>query len=146
MAALESNQHRRAVACVGPKGCYKSALACEVARQYGKDVELFSLHSDMTARDLVLTRGTTSSSTDTSRHYDGGDTDGGGGGGRRTVTVWNSTPLTRAVKQGTWVILDGFDKIGTDTLSSLALLMNGIGITFYFQKDSHGAYLVHGIM
>ena len=141
---MESNQHRRAVACVGPKGCYKSALAREVARQYGKDVELFSHHSDMTAHDLVLTRGMTGICIDTSCHYDDGDLDGVGGRGRRTVTVWNSTPLTRA--QGPWVILDGIDKIGTDTLSSLALLMNGIGITFYFQQDSHGAYLVHGIM
>lgn len=99
MAAFQS--HHRAVACVGPKGCYKSALARQLALKANKMVELFSLYSDLTARDLLLTRGT--------------DLEGN--------TVWRSTPLTRAVKNGSWVILDGIDKVSTDTLTSLALLM-----------------------
>ena len=99
MTAFESGN--RAVACVGPKGCYKSVLAREVARKQGVRAELFSLYSDMTARDLVLTRGT--------------DHDGN--------TVWRHTPLTRACQTGCWVILDGIDKLSTDTLSTLALLM-----------------------
>ena len=102
MAAFESGQ--QGVAVVGPKGCYKSALVRDLAwkqQPQPKHLRLFSLYSDMTARDLLLTRGTDSNGT----------------------TVWRRTPLTRAIEEGTWVLLDGIDKISTDTLTSLALLM-----------------------
>lgn len=99
MSAFESG--KKAVAIVGPKGCYKSALARQLARRNDSNVELFSLYSDMTARDLLLTRGT--------------DLEGN--------TMWRHTPLTRAAQRGSWVILDGIDKISTDTLTSVALLM-----------------------
>ena len=92
----------RAVACVGPKGCGKSALVAETARRSGKRAELFSLYKDMTSRDLLVTRGT--------------DEESGS-------TIWRKTPLTRAVENGTWVILDGIDKISADTLSSIARLL-----------------------
>jgi len=56
----------------------------------------------MTSRDLLMTRGTDINSGD---------------------TIWKETPLTRAAKNGTWIILDGIDKLRSDTLSSLALLL-----------------------
>ena len=56
LAAFDSGS--RSVAIVGPKGCYKSALARETARVLGVKTELFSLHPDMTARDLLMIRGT----------------------------------------------------------------------------------------
>eukprot|EP00977_Amphora_coffeiformis_P014936 scaffold4262_cov169-Amphora_coffeaeformis.AAC.5 len=98
-SAFESG--KRAVALVGPKGSYKSALARQIAKRSGTHAELFSLYSDMTARDLLLTRGT--------------DEDGN--------TIWRKTPLSRAIENGTWVILDGIQKISNDTLTSVALLM-----------------------
>ena len=79
----------RAVICVGPKGCGKSAIAAEAARRAGKGAELFSLYRDMTSRDLLVMRGT--------------DDNGN--------TKWRKTPLTRAVENGTCVILDGIDKV-----------------------------------
>jgi MoxR-like ATPase len=91
----------RAVACVGPKGCYKSVIAAQTAKSLSTSMELFSLHPDMTARDLVMVRGT--------------DTSGN--------TSWRDTPLTRAARKGTLVILDGIDKLRSDTLTSLALLL-----------------------
>jgi len=100
IAGFESGN--RAVACVGPKGCYKSTVARDAARVFGAKVELFSLHPDITSRDLLMVRGTDSESGD---------------------TVWRETPLTRAARNGTWVILDGIDKLRSDTLSSLALVM-----------------------
>ena len=45
MSAFESG--KKAVAIVGPKGSYKSALARQLARRNGSTVELFSLYSDM---------------------------------------------------------------------------------------------------
>lgn len=91
----------RAVVCVGPKGCGKSAIATEAARRAGKRAELFSLYKDMTSRDLLVTRGTDEAGN----------------------TIWRKTPLTRAVENGTWVILDGIDKLSADTLSSIARLL-----------------------
>jgi MoxR-like ATPase len=91
----------RAIACVGPKGCGKSALVTETARRLGKSAELFSLYKDMTARELLVSRGTDELGN----------------------TVWRKTPLTRAVENGTWVLLDGIDKLSPDTLSSIARLL-----------------------
>ena len=92
----------RAVACVGPKGCYKSALAKETARVYGAKVELFSLYTDLTSRDLLMVRAT---------DMDSGD------------TVWRETPLTKAMRCGNWLILDGVDKLRADVLSSIAIMI-----------------------
>lgn len=91
----------RAVACVGPKGWGKSAVANELAKRSGKQAELFSLYKDMISRDLLVTRGT--------------DEDGN--------TIWRKTPLTRAAENGTLVILDGIDKLSADTLSSISRLL-----------------------
>ena len=91
----------RAVACVGPKGCYKSSIAKETAKSIGMQMELFTLHPDMTARDLLMMRGTDKSGN----------------------TSWNDSPLTRAARKGALVVLDGIDKLRTDTLTSLALLL-----------------------
>lgn len=91
----------RPVACVGAKGCGKSAIAREAARRSGKPVELFSLYKDMMSRDLLVTRGT----DDTGN------------------TIWRKTPLTRAAENGTWVILDGIDKLSSDTLTSISRLL-----------------------
>ena len=104
LGAFDANL--RAVAIVGPKGCYKSALTRALAHKCGRSTELFSLYSDMTARDLLLTRGT--------------DLEGN--------TVWRTTPLTRALEHDAWVILDGVDKLSADTLSSLAMILEQ-GIT-----------------
>ncbi|KAL7471593.1 hypothetical protein ACHAXS_011891 [Conticribra weissflogii] len=136
-AALET---QRAVALVGPKGCYKSSLAREVAlahvgnrnnthnhnnrrnephenypypspkqqqqprlpQQPQHHLQLFSLHADLNARDLLMVR-TTDDATGN--------------------TTWIDTPLTNAARNGGCVILDGLDKLRSDVLSSLALLM-----------------------
>jgi len=100
ISCFESGE--RAVAIVGPKGCYKSAVARNLAHSMGEKCELLSVHPDMTARDLLMTRGTCAESGD---------------------TIWVETSLTRAARMGTWVILDGIDKLRSDTLTSLALLM-----------------------
>lgn len=100
IAGFESGN--RAVALVGPKGCFKSAVARDAAQVRGVKAELFSLYSDMTARDLLQVRSTDSVSGD---------------------TIWRETPLTRAARNGTCLILDGVDKLRSDTLSSIALLL-----------------------
>ncbi|KAL3796256.1 hypothetical protein HJC23_008576 [Cyclotella cryptica] len=118
----------RAVACVGPKGSYKSAIASETAKAMGLKMELFSLHPDMTARDLLMVRGTDKESGDTS---------------------WRETPLTRAARRGTLVVLDGIDKIRTDTLTSLALVLEQgwvilpDGTRFYTHDDFRCIAIAH---
>ncbi len=100
IAGLDSGN--RAVACVGPKGCYKSALVRETIRTSGNKATLFSLHRDMTSRDLLMVRGTD--------EYTGN-------------TIWKASPLVRAVENGHWVILDGIDKLRMDTLTSISVLI-----------------------
>jgi MoxR-like ATPase len=97
----EGLRQSRAVACIGPKGCGKSMIAIQAASKFQRQSELFSLFKDMTSRDLLLRR-----STD-----------------NKGNTIWNQTPLTRAAVQGSWVILDGIDKLASDTLTSLARLI-----------------------
>jgi MoxR-like ATPase len=99
LAGFESGNS--AVAIVGPKGCYKSTVAKNFVDTFGVQAELFSLHPDITARDLLQSRGTD----------DSGD------------TIWRDTPLTRAARNGNYVILDGIDKLRSDTMSSLAILL-----------------------
>lgn len=92
----------RSVAMVGPKGCYKSTVARNLAHSLDEKCELMSLHPDVTGRDLLMTRGTDEESGD---------------------TIWRETPLARAARNGNWVILDGIDKLRSDTLTTLALLI-----------------------
>lgn len=99
---------KRAVALVGPKGCYKSAVARDLAFKLGEKYELFTLHRDLTARDLLMSRGTS----------DSGD------------TVWKETPLTRAAREGHYLILDGIDKLRADTLTSDLALLFEQGLIF----------------
>lgn len=105
LAGFESG--KSAVAVVGPKGCYKSVVARNLAHVLGEKCELMSLHPDVTARDLLMTRGTCAESGD---------------------TIWRDSALTRAAREGHWIILDGVDKIRPDTLTSLALLIDGLAI------------------
>ncbi|KAK1746248.1 vWA domain-containing protein [Skeletonema marinoi] len=92
LAGFESGNS--AVALVGPKGCYKSTVAKDI-------VEKLDLHPDITARDLLQSRGTD----------------------ERGDTIWRDTPLTRAARSGKYVIMDGIDKLRSDTMSSLAMLL-----------------------
>eukprot|EP00984_Skeletonema_dohrnii_P002466 scaffold853_cov141-Skeletonema_dohrnii-CCMP3373.AAC.2 len=99
LAGFESGNS--AVALVGPKGCYKSTVAKDIVDKAGVFSELFSLHPDITARDLLQSRGTD----------------------ERGNTIWRDTPLTRAARSGKYVIMDGIDKLRSDTMSSLAMLL-----------------------
>lgn len=124
IAGLKVN---RAVVCVGPKGSYKSSIANETAKSVVVQMELFSLHPDMTARDLLMVRGTNEC----------GD------------TSWRETPLTRAARKGTMVVLDGIDKLRSDTLTSLALLLEQgcavlpDGTRFYADNNFRCVALAH---
>ncbi|EJK73464.1 hypothetical protein THAOC_04909, partial [Thalassiosira oceanica] len=106
LAGFQSN--KRAVALVGPKGCYKSSVARDLAFKLGEKCELFTLHRDLTARDLLMSRGTS----------DSGD------------TIWKETPLTRAAREGHYLILDGIDKCRADTLTSHLALLFEQGLLF----------------
>lgn len=105
VAAFESG--KRSIALVGPKGCYKSVVARNLAYALHEKVELMSLHPDMTDRDLLMTRTTCKESGN---------------------TVWRETPLSRAARDGSWVILDGIDRLRSDILTSLALVFEGMAV------------------
>jgi len=105
VAAFESG--KRSIALVGPKGCYKSVVARNLAYALHEKIELMSLHPDMTDRDLLMTRTTCKESGN---------------------TVWRETPLSRAARDGSWVILDGIDRLRSDILTSLALVFEGMAV------------------
>lgn len=93
--------HSRGDMClVGPRGGGKSAIVSEFARLVGYTVQPVLLHKDMTARDLLQTRGTDAS----------GD------------TVWRLTPLVTAALDGSLAVLDGVHRVDPSTLAVLQRL------------------------
>ena len=93
--------HGDADLCVlGPRGAGKTVVINEFARRLGYDVFPVLLHKDMTARDLVQQRGT----------LPNGD------------TVWKSSPLVTAAKQGGLAVLDGVNRVDASTITVLQRL------------------------
>lgn len=82
---------------VGPKGCGKSNVARTFAETLGYSMELFTLFSDMTSRDLLQRRATSADAN----------------------TTWVDSPLITAAKQGNLVIFDGIHRLRPDTLGFL---------------------------
>jgi len=87
---------------IGERGIGKTALAGRLATLlgYGTSAVTMHLYKDMSARDL-LQRRTTSSTGD---------------------TVWENTPLVSAAVAGGLVILDGVDRLAPSTLAILQRL------------------------
>jgi MoxR-like ATPase len=90
---------------LGPKGAGKSRLVIELCNRLGWDtqsIKVFPLFRDVSARDLLQTRDTTSD----------GD------------TVWVDSPLVAAAKAGTPIVLDNLHAARADVLlGSLARLL-----------------------
>lgn len=85
---------------VGPRGSGKTAVVDEFARLLGYSVQPVLLHKDMTARDLLQTRGTDAT----------GD------------TVWRFTPLITAALDGSLAVLDGAHRVDPSTIAILQRL------------------------
>jgi MoxR-like ATPase len=89
------------VCVVGARGTGKSALVRSIVRRFGWDAESIPLHRDLSARDLLSRRATTSS----------GD------------TTWEDSPLVRAAVLGKVAILDGLETLPPLTIATLARLL-----------------------
>lgn len=85
------------ICLIGPRGSGKSILIAEIARLLNQRIEPMVLYQDMTARDFVQQRTTTST----------GD------------TIWRDSPLIRAAKNGSIAVLDGIHRIHNSTISVL---------------------------
>ncbi|CAM9191702.1 unnamed protein product [Chrysoparadoxa australica] len=89
------------VCLLGGKGVGKSALIQDLATRANKPLQTMTLFQDLTWRDLLQRRIV--------------DADGN--------STWSNTTLTNAAMQGHWLVLDGLERLSTDTLCSLARLL-----------------------
>ncbi|XP_015436768.1 PREDICTED: von Willebrand factor A domain-containing protein 8 [Dufourea novaeangliae] len=87
---------------IGPKGCGKSTTVQTLANLLGYQVEPVVLYQDMTSRDLIQQR-TTSSNGD---------------------TVWKNSALVEAALHGKLAVLDGINRIHPSTLAILHRLVH----------------------
>ena len=94
---------------VGARGCGKTALVRRLASLLGYRTETIQLYSDMTARDLLQQRTTTST----------GD------------TVWRMSPLLEAALEGRLAVLDGLHRVHRGTLAVLQRLIHDRELQLY---------------
>ena len=99
---LKNEKH---VCILGPKGCGKSYMLNEIGKRYGatSSIRIMPLYQEMTARDLLQRRSTTSTSEEQAkegRALDGDQDD-------LSSTTWQDSPLITAAKNGDICILDG---------------------------------------
>jgi len=97
------------VCLVGPKGCGKSAMVDQLANLLGYKMETVQLYQDMTARDLLQQRTTTST----------GD------------TVWRLSPLVEAALAGKMAVLDGLHRLHRGTMAVLQRLLHDRELQLY---------------
>ena len=99
---LKNEKH---VCILGSKGCGKSYMLNEIGKRYGatSSIRIMPLYQEMTARDLLQRRSTTSTSEEQAkegRALDGDQDD-------LSSTTWQDSPLITAAKNGDICILDG---------------------------------------
>jgi von Willebrand factor A domain-containing protein 8 len=99
------------ICLIGERGIGKTRLAYRIASAlgYASSTVTMHLYKDMSARDL-LQRRTTSSTGD---------------------TVWENTPLIHAATSGGIVVLDGIDRLAPSTLSILQRLCHDRELTLF---------------
>jgi MoxR-like ATPase len=107
---LQSHAVGRDLCVVGGRGEGKSYIGRLFARALGyRRVETLFLFEDMTARDLLQRRTTTSAG----------------------ITVWKNTPLMSAVETGRLCVLDGLDRLSPGTISVLLRLVQDREVTLF---------------
>jgi len=84
------------------KGEGKSAIAKEFASILGYEIQLFCLYKDMSAQDLLVRRTTNSVTGETG---------------------FDESPLLKAAREGHLCVLDGLEKVGSDTVGTLQSLL-----------------------
>ncbi|CAG8696363.1 9366_t:CDS:2, partial [Acaulospora colombiana] len=103
---------------IGEKGVGKSVLIRYFAKNLGYKIEYIPLYKDMSARDLLQRRGTTSS----------GD------------TTWEDSPLVKAAIAGNIALMDGIDTLSYGALVTLQRLVNEREMTL-----PNGKQLIHSM-
>lgn len=95
---------------IGPRGEGKTFLAQQLARGLGySQIHTLFLHEEMTARDLFQRRTTN----------------------EKGESIWEPSPLLRAMEHGGLCVLDGLQQLRPMTLSALAPLIQDREVTLY---------------
>lgn len=104
---LVSHANGSHICLLGAKGSGKSHIARAFGSMLGYTVHGFPLYQEMAPRDVLQKRITAPLE------------DGSG-----TQSVWMDTPLVSAARSGQMCILDGVDRVDTQTLFTLRALLN----------------------
>ncbi|MBW8003183.1 MAG: MoxR family ATPase [Planctomycetes bacterium] len=118
----------RAILLVGPNGCGKTKLICELAKSRNKKVRRVNFDGGMTPESFL---GTTKIRT---QILDGKSF---------TETYFQSGPVTQAVKNGDWLILDELDKAQPEYVAALHAITEDIRNPLNLNEDGGHQIIPH---
>ena len=149
-AMLQEHSVGRDILLVSPKGEGKSVVADFFCAITGYRAHLFPLYKEMTAIDLLVRRGSATTSNTNTSHSD------------EPVPVppptqmrpspdWSESPLLFAARTGQVCILDGIEKLSRDCLATLQGLLTDREVHLpdstkysHFASSEDGTIQVHG--
>ena len=102
VSMIQEHSVARDILLVSPRGEGKSTIAKQFASMLGYNMLVFNLYKEMTARDLLQRRSTDPISGE---------------------TKWEDSALVKAACAGDLCILDGVERIGSDTFATLHSLL-----------------------
>lgn len=108
----------RNICLLGGKGCGKSHLLQVLAGNAAQDMLIFPVYQEMSGRDLLQRRGT-STSTNTSSNNSSRSKSSS-----NTSSLWLDSPLTKAARLGKTCVLDGVDRIDPQALLAIRSLIS----------------------
>jgi MoxR-like ATPase len=122
----------RNVCLLGGKGSGKSFVLAEVAARARQDMLVFPVYQEMSGRDLLQRRGTTSVAAQ------GGAGSVGSGEKKNATSLWLDSPLVKAARTGKLCALDGIDRMDAQALLGIRSLVSSPTL-LPADADGHGA-------
>lgn len=110
-AMLQEHSVDRDILLVSPKGEGKSIVAEHFCETIGYRIHLFPLYKEMTALDLLIRRGSTTTKANGNDRNELQQ--------NQPTTDWSESPLLLAARTGQVCILDGLEKLSHDCLATL---------------------------
>jgi MoxR-like ATPase len=101
----------RNICLLGGKGSGKSHLLQELASHAEQDMLVFPVYQEMSGRDLLQRRGTTTDAAGSAEAHN-------------ATSLWRDSPLTKAARSGRLCVLDGVDRIDPQALLAIRTLIS----------------------
>ena len=122
----------RNVCMLGGKGSGKSYILQKLAANVEQDMLVFPVYQEMSGRDLLQRRGTT---TDAATQG-GGELSASTNVGVNASSLWLDSPLIKAARAGRLCVLDGVDRIDPQALLAIRTLISSP--TYFPAEPSFG--------